>query len=268
MALSTRDFERVRQLIHRIAGIHLASGKEGLVRSRLIRRVHALRLQTVGAYLDRVEGDAAGRELSHLVDVLTTNKTEFFRERAHLECLQHDILPSLAARPGDIRIWSAGCATGEEAYSIAITARLALGAGAERVRILATDISARALHAARAGQYPRDAVRNMDPIAIQRCFTSTAGGPEALDYQVRDEFRALVRFARLNLVGLWPMRGLFDVIFCRNVMIYFDPGTQQNLVQRFADHLTPDGWLLVGHSESLSGVAHGLRYVRPATYHK
>jgi chemotaxis protein methyltransferase CheR len=266
--LSADEFDRVRELIHRVAGIVLSNGKEGLVRSRLFRRLHALKLQTVWAYLDWVEADGSGHELANMVDALSTNKTEFFRERAHLDLLQHDVFPALAATPGEIRVWSAGCATGEEAYSIAMMAQAALGDAATRVRILATDISERALRAARTGAYAADALRGVDQRTRHRWFTPVAVPGAEPRYRVNQDVRALVRFGRLNLIGAWPMRRLFDVIFCRNVMIYFDRMTQQTLMERFSGSLTVGGYLYVGHSESLWGVSHDLRFAGPAIYQK
>jgi len=265
-ALTRDDFDRVRQLLYRVTGIALSDGKESLVRSRLARRLHDLKLDSVGDYLDYVASGDTGSELSHMVDALTTNQTEFFRERAHLDLLQTEVLPALAKRRGEIRIWSAGCATGEEAYSIAIVTRIVLGESATRVRILATDISERALRIARDAAYPMHAVRSLEQETLQRWFTSETSPAGEPCFQVRRSVRSLVSLARLNLIGAWPMRQTFDVIFCRNVMIYFDQQTQQTLIGRFAASLNDGGYLCVGHSESLSGITHDLHVVRPATY--
>ncbi len=217
-------------------------------------------------YLDFVDGDSSRAELAEMVDVLTTNKTSFFREIDHFRLMQRAILPDLARGHAPIRIWSAGCSTGEEPYSIAMIARDTLGAAATRVRILATDISARVLGRARSAEYDVDAVEDVAPDVRRAHFEPVPGANDRL--RVVAPTAALVQFARLNLMGEWPMRGPFDMIFCRNVMIYFDKPTQERLVTRYTSLLAPGGHLMVGHSESLSGLRHQLAYVQPATYRK
>jgi chemotaxis protein methyltransferase CheR len=219
--IGAAEFTRARELLHRVAGIRLADGKQGLVRSRLARRLRALQLSSIGAYLDLVESESCGDELSRFIDALSTNKTEFFREQAHFTLLERTILPALAAERGEIRIWCAGCSTGEEPFSVAIVVRETLGADAS---------------------------------------------PETM--RVAEPTRALVSFARLNLMAPWPMRGAFGVVFCRNTMIYFDRETQERLIHRFADVIAVGGYLFVGHSESLAGRQHVFSYVQPATYRR
>lgn len=263
--LTDAQFRQVGELVARVAGIQLPPGKESLVRSRLSKRMRALGVATIGEYLELVTRDASRAELAEMVDVLTTNKTSFFREVEHFRLLEGTILPALERANGPIRIWSAGCSTGEEPYSVAMVARDTLGHAASRVRILATDISARVLQRARAAVYDADVVDDV-PAPVRQAHFEATTPPGSL--RVVQPTRELVQFARLNLMGDWPMRGPFDVILCRNVMIYFDKPTQERLVARYAELLAPGGYLFVGHSESLSGLRHGLAYVQPATYRR
>jgi chemotaxis protein methyltransferase CheR len=262
-ALSPREFARVAALVQRVAGIHLQPGKEGLVRARLARRLRALGADGFADYLAFVERDGTHGELREMVDALTTNKTSFFRESAHFDFLTAAVLPALAAARRAPRLWSAGCSTGEEPYTLAMVARDALPASlAAETRILATDISARVLARAAVASYTTEMVAGLPGALVRRHFAPAADG----QWTVAEPTRRLVRLARLNLVGAWPMRGPFDAIFCRNVMIYFDKPTQAALVRRFRALLAPGGHLFVGHSESLSGIAEGLAYVRPAVW--
>lgn len=268
-ALRPHEFRHLRTLLYEACGIRLRAGKEELVRARLGRRVLASGSATFGAYLALVEREAAAAryaELGALVDALTTNQTAFFREPAHFDYLRATVLPSLAAS-GDrrpIRLWSAGCSTGEEAFSLAIVMREHLPP--ERygaARILATDVSSQVLERARAATYSARAIAAV-PAALRRRMVEPRSDGER--FTMRAELRAIVRFARLNLVRDWPLRGPFDAIFCRNVMIYFDAPVRERLIERFWTLLAPGGHLFVGHSESLGGLTHGFRYVQPAVY--
>jgi chemotaxis protein methyltransferase CheR len=262
--LSAEQFAEISRTMYGVAGIQLRPGKELLVRSRLAKRLRALGIASYDAYLAHVAGDGSGRELSEMVDALTTNKTNFFREPAHFDYLRARVLPTLPAG-GPVRIWSAGCSTGEEPYTLAMVLREALPDLDRRdARVLATDISGRVLVQARAGRYGDAATAEVPPELLRRHFRRTVDGA----WEAGSGLRALVAFARLNLMDVWPMRGPFQAIFCRNVMIYFDKPTQQRLVARFHDLLAPGGHLFVGHSESLSGIAHGFTYVQPAVYRR
>jgi chemotaxis protein methyltransferase CheR len=258
--LSPRQFREIRDLVHRVCGIDLQDGKEGLVRTRLQRRQRELGLASLGEYLARIEADASGRELAELVEALTTNKTGFFRESRHFDYLQREVLPGTR---GPMSFWSAGCSTGEEPYTLGMLIRAEIP-DARGVRILATDISARVLDRARAGLYTAEQL-GVVPEPLRRRFTAPG---EDGHHRIAPEVRRLVRFARLNLMDPWPMRGPFAVFFCRYVMIYFDRATQERLVRRFSALLAPGGHLFVGHSESLTAISHGLRYVQPAIYRK
>lgn len=258
-ALGAPQFRALAEIAYGVAGIVLPPGKEGLVRSRLARRLRATGAESFARYVELVRDPAAG-ELAEMIDALTTNKTDFFREPAHFELLAR-VAP---ATRGPLRIWSAGCSTGEEPYTLAMVLHDALPDLALRdVRVLATDVSARALAHARAGVYSAAAMRPVPAAQRRRHFARAADG-----WEVGATLRSPVTFARLNLMAPWPMRGPFQAILCRNVMIYFDRATQQRLVQRFQELLAPGGHLFVGHSESLTGLDHRLTYVQPAVYRR
>jgi len=261
--LGAAEFREISAVVREVAGIQLPPGKEGLVRARLAKRLRAHGVASYKEYLELVR-DPQGQELVEMVDVLTTNKTDFFREPAHFDFLAEE-LPSLGTLgAGPLRVWSAGCSSGEEPYTLAMVLREHAEARAlHDAKILATDLSHRVLAQAKAGVY-NDAV--MAPVAAdlkRRHFVRTAQGWEA-----NAGLKSLITFGRLNLMGRWPMRGPFQAIFCRNVMIYFDRPTQQTLVKRYYDLLAPGGYLFVGHSESLSALRHDFAYVRPAVYRK
>jgi chemotaxis protein methyltransferase CheR len=247
-----------------VAGINLPSGKETLVRSRLARRLRALGLTSFDHYFEFLDSNAGAEEMPRLIDALTTNKTSFFRESEHFRFLQKALTEQVEHTGPRVRLWSAGCSTGEEPYSLAITLYDALPKpGACDMRILATDISHRVLETARAAEYPDDALDGVPGSVRARHFER---GTSSSTWHVREHIRRWVTIAYLNLMEPWPMRGPFDAILCRNVMIYFDKPTQRQLIERFCSLLRPGGWLLVGHSESLSGLRDGLKYIQPAVY--
>ena len=266
-ALSAQEFKSVSELMYDISGVNLTPGKEGLVESRLASRLRALNLQTYTEYLSYVRDDRQRAELTILVDLLTTNKTSFFREVAHFEYLKEHVLPELAQRRG-ARFWCAGCSTGEEPYTLAMVLAEEWNEPLlSRVKILATDLSTRVLARAAAAEYDEAAIGDMQRDRVRRHFDRSEHAG-TVRYIVKERLRRLVHTARLNLMGQWPMNGPFDVIMCRNVMIYFDAATQERLVNRFYDLLAPGGSLLVGHSESLTALSHGFTPIQPATYRK
>jgi chemotaxis protein methyltransferase CheR len=230
------------------AGIVLSESKAGLVQSRLAPRLRALGLTDYADYVRFVETDAGRSERRAMIAALTTNISHFFREQHHFDLLRHEILPPLVARAragGRIRIWSAGCSQGQEVFSAAmVLLDLMPDAAAHDVRLLASDIDAGVLARARTGTFPAQAAREIPAQYLGRFAQAGASG-----LQVSGVVRTLVRFRELNLNGSWPMQGRFDVIFCRNVMIYFGADRQAALWPRFAGALEPEGWLLVGHSE-------------------
>jgi chemotaxis protein methyltransferase CheR len=271
MDYDTNDFkpqqvQKISELVYRAAGINLNQNKEALVRARLMKRLRTLGIRRVADYLDLIENDRGGEEIGCLIDVMTTNKTSFFREMEHFSFLRDTVLPQLTA--ARLRFWSAACSSGEEPYTLAIVLREHLPEMEGRdVRILATDISRCVLDKARQAVYPQAVVQETPLPQYRKYFIRLPHGRSG-SVRVAPEAQRMVHLAYLNLMEPWPMRGGFQVIFCRNVMIYFDRPTQQTLVQRFWDVLEDGGYLFVGHSEGLSAIKHHFRYVRPAVYRK
>jgi chemotaxis protein methyltransferase CheR len=250
--LSHADFERVRSMIHRHAGISLNPGKKTMVHSRLSRRLRVLGQSDFAAYLDGLERCGSEQpEWQEFVNALTTNLTSFFREAHHFPLLaQH--LQRRAAQP-PLQIWCCAASSGEEPYSIAMTALDAFEPPARpSLSILATDIDTAVLERARQGVYPIDAVARLEPGLLRRHFLRGSGASAGL-VRVRPELGRMISFRQLNLLQPdWPLRTRFDAIFCRNVMIYFDKPTQGRVLQRLVQHLKPDGLLFAGHSENFT----------------
>ena len=266
LRITPEEFGQVQRLARDVFGLELKDGKQALVTARLSRRLRALGLHDVSRYLKHIQSDTSGMELLNLVDALTTNFTSFRREPAHFELLTSRIVPALPSH-AEIRIWSAGCSTGEEPYGILFELLAALGAAAApRIKIRATDISTRVLEQARRGVYPMEKLNEMPP--SWRQFLEKGSGEWEGYFRVAAAWKKLIEFGRLNLMEPLDREPLYDVIFCRNVMIYFDRPTQEDLVNRLTGRLAPGGWLLIGHSEGLSGLNSGLKYVQPATYRK
>ncbi len=261
--LSPGDFQRVRRIAYERAGLAIPAGKEGLVRSRVSKRLRDRRMTSFGTYLDAVESEQDGAEMVRLIDLLTTNKTDFFREPAHFDFLLSQILPTVVAAGTPLRIWSAGCSSGEEPYTLSMLLHEALPPRYD-FRILATDICTTVVATAKQGTYTAQQLADVSPQRRQRFFTPAGDGRAT----VTPELRAPISFANLNLMASWPMSGPFDLILCRNVMIYFDKPTVTRLVSRFHALLAPGGHLFIGHSESLTAIEHGYRYVQPAVYAK
>ncbi|MCC5969484.1 MAG: protein-glutamate O-methyltransferase [Pararhodobacter sp.] len=250
LSIGDREFAALAKLVHGESGIVLADAKKGLVVSRLARRLRDLGLRSFGEYCHLLQAEDGADERSKLISALTTNVTKFYREDHHFRSLEEQIFPALIARArgGDrIRIWSAGCSTGEEPYSIAMELlELCSDAAKLDIRILATDIDPQVLAVASTGQYTETASAGI-PESRRARYTSLRNGR----YEMSSALRELITFAPLNLVGQWPIRGPFDVIFCRNVVIYFDAATQERLWQRFAGLIPVGGHLFIGHSERL-----------------
>jgi chemotaxis protein methyltransferase CheR len=248
------DFQRVQRLIRERAGIALGDSKAQLVYGRLSRRVRALGLKSIGEYLVALEGDR-GPEWEAFTNALTTNLTAFFRERHHFEILGRHF-DRVARGSRDLKIWCAAASTGEEAWSLAMTAVEHYRSFSPPVMILATDVDTQVLATAEAGIYPGERLDSLTR-RQRRLFFRHAGGD---CMRVIEPLRELVRFRPLNLLApAWPIHGPLDAIFCRNVMIYFDRDTQRDVLLRFAPLLRPDGLLFAGHSESLSHSPHLFR---------
>lgn len=251
LILTDEDFNRIRQLIYQRAGIVLAEHKREMVYSRLAKRLRYHGLKYFSDYLDKLGRQPDGREWEAFTNALTTNLTAFFREMHHFPLLAEHV----STVRGPVRIWSAAASTGEEPFSIAMTLHEALGSRVADARVLATDIDTEALARARAGVYPLEQVRKLDEERVRRFFQRGRGKHEGLA-RVRPDVASIVEFQHLNLLApQWPMKGQFDAIFCRNVMIYFDKQTQARLLERFAPLLKPDGLLFAGHSENFSYIS-------------
>ena len=247
-SFSSADFERVRKLIYQHAGISLSPVKQDMVYSRLARRLRATGKNTFGEYLDMLEKGGAD-EWERFVNSLTTNLTSFFREPHHFPIFAEHLQKIGSKRP--IRIWCSAASTGEEPYSIAITVLETFGANASHVSIFASDLDTNVLATAQKGVYSLDRVEKLSPERLKRFFLKGTGTQEGY-VSVRPELKRLIEFQRVNLLEPnWPIRGPLDIIFCRNVMIYFDKPTQYKILSRFAPLMQPDGLMLAGNSESL-----------------
>ena len=264
--MQPRDFDRIRQMAYEHCGVDLG-GKQVLVEARLGKKVREMGLPSFQDYCEHVRKDASGEAFTAMIDALTTNHTSFFREARHFEFLRSVVLPHLPDASA-VRIWSAACSSGEEPYSIAFGIIEALGEAAyRRLTITATDISTRVLRKAEQGVYPASSLAALSPDMMRSCLLK--GKDKYTDAcLVKREVRDLIKFQQLNLLHDCSSVGPFEVIFCRNVMIYFDQPTQQVVVDNLISRLQPGGYLLIGHAESLNGIRHSLEYVSSATYRK
>ncbi len=259
------DFERVRALIHKRVGISLSVQKADMVYSRLARRLRSLGLRRFRDYLDALEKDP-GPEWEAFTNSLTTNLTAFFRESHHFPVLAEHLRTRRGA--GRLLLWCCAASTGEEPYSMAMTAVEAFGSFDAPVSILATDVDTQVLSKAAAGVYAAERLERMPEQRRQRFFLRGSGARAGM-VKVRSELQRMVTFQPLNLLdSSWPLRGPFEAIFCRNVMIYFDKPTQAGILRRFAPLLRPDGLLFVGHSESLFHVADAFRLRGKTVYER
>lgn len=264
------EFDFIRSLVYERSRINLGPDKRQLVSARLGKRLRATNLPSVGDYCRLLQSAEAGEELAHLIDAISTNHTFFFREMAHFDFLRNRALPELAARAraerwGRLRVWSAACSTGEEPYSIAMVLADTLPLWPWQIE--ATDISHRVLKKAAAGIYDEESVSRI-PAATLRTHFQRGFGPQQGKFRVKRTLAERVNFQQVNLLESELFTEPFHVIFCRNVMIYFDRPTQEELVRRLVRRLVPGGYLMVGHSESLTHIAHGLRAIQPAVYQK
>jgi chemotaxis protein methyltransferase CheR len=266
------EFEFIRNLVYQRSRICLDVDKREMVTARLGKRLRATNLGSVTEYCNLLQSPQAGEELSHLIDAISTNHTFFFRENAHFDFVRERIVPEMQQRQRVERwprflAWSAACSSGEEPYSLGITLQEAMTPGWDW-HIHCTDISHRILQRASQAIYSQDVIDRLPPTAVRKYFQKGVG-PQEGNFRVRAELKQRLSFAQLNLLeNDPPISEPFHVIFCRNVMIYFDRATQEELVRRLARRLVPGGYLLVGHSESLTGISHTLEAVRPATYRR
>jgi len=260
------DFEKISRLVYEQCGIHLHEGKRELVKARLGKRLRDGNFKSFADYYKYVTTDTGTDELIIMIDSISTNLTYFFREESHFVKLKQ-ILPQLAAGKSRLQVWSAGCSTGEEPYTLAIVARESLNGSLANFSILATDISTRVLKAAADGVYPEEKI-NRIPADLLKKYFQYGTGQSAGYFKLKKEISDLIDFKRFNLMQTIPADFRFQVIFCRNVMIYFDKKTQNDLVNRFYNALEKGGYLFVGHSESLTGLNHAFQYVEPSIYKK
>ena len=286
--LDRQDFDQIREMAYRFCGLNLLPGKEELVKARLGKKLKQLGLSTYREYCDCVDRDSSGEIRAGMIDALTTHHTQFFREPQHFALLREVLRQEAAPADGVWRIWSAACSTGEEPYSIAMSvlqewsggasASLLPGAGStegaalrhERkaeLKVLATDVSVHAVETAQRGRYMAERFLGL-PMAELKPYLLRGDSSAAGWYMVRPEVRRMIDFQCVNLMEIPSGIGSFRIIFCRNVMIYFDLETQTKVVAGLAAHLEPGGYLLIGHAESLNAFEHGLEYVRPAVYRK
>jgi chemotaxis protein methyltransferase CheR len=262
------EYEFIRRLIYEQSRINLGAEKKVLVAARVMKRLRALKLPNFDIYCQYLRSSKGRQEAPLLVEAISTNHTQFFRESRHFDFLKNVVVPKWRAHgPGPIRVWSAAGSSGEEPYTIAIVLSEALGLKSDW-RILATDISMRMLDLGRGGIYSADRLTQVPPELQRRYFQRGVGSSEG-QYRVKEELRRRVDFLQLNLLQpTYPFATEFDLIFCRNVMIYFDRETQQTLIEKITPRLIGGGYLMVGHSESLNGIHHRLSVVEPAIYQK
>ena len=274
--LTEKDFRNISKLVYEHCGINLHVGKKELIRARLAKRLRHGNFKSFSDYLKHVLEDKTGKEFSILIDSISTNLTSFFREGQHFEFLRSRFIPSLLeqkakSRNFRIRAWSAGCSSGEEPYSIAITLLDAVqGQGRWDIKILATDISTSILDTAQRGVYDKQRIEPVSPMQRQKYLMTSHTADKQKAFEVSKSLKDVVIFKYLNLMEDWPINpsGGIDFIFCRNVMIYFDKRTQENLVNRYWNVLAPKGILFTGHSESLTGIEHKFKYIQPTIYMK
>ena len=264
--LRDAEFAAIADLMRRVTGIELGPGKRALVEARLQRRLRALHLASYADYLEYLASDREGDELVQLIDVVSTNVTSFFREPEHFRFLAELTDRWLGEGRRRLRFWSAACSSGEEAYSLAMT--VAHAARRTDLRILATDISTRVLRQAVQGNYPEEAVATVPPESRRRWFRESVAGGRRL-YRVADELKHLIMFRRLNLSRTpLPVRGVFDAVLCRNVMIYFGGAVRRQLVAELHRLLRPGGYLMIGHAETLLGMDEGFAFEAPSIYRR
>lgn len=269
-SLTNSDFQKIKQLVVEHTGICLSDGKQDMVYSRLAKRLRQLDLDGFSQYLDLLTGGDEA-EMGNFINSVTTNLTSFFREQHHFDYLKRDLLPQLMKKNGDsrvIRIWSAGCSTGEEPYSIAMTVKETVPENQGwDVRILATDLDTNVLDHASKGVYSTERVNGIPAEKLKRWFRKGRGD---LDGYVKaaEGLRDIIIFKQLNLMGKWPVKPGVDVIFCRNVVIYFDKPTQAVLFDRYANTLKEDGHLFIGHSETLYKVSDRFKLLGKTIYQR
>ncbi|PIE42959.1 MAG: chemotaxis protein CheR [Gammaproteobacteria bacterium] len=262
------DLDRIQSLAYDFTGIVLGNNKKDMIYARLSRRIRSLGLSNFDQYCDLLD-QACSVEQSNFINAITTNLTAFFRENHHFDYLRDTVIPELKEKnklSRKLRIWSAGCSTGEEPYSLAIVLNEAIDIKSWDVKILATDLNSDVLGHAQNGVYDVSRIESIDSGLKEKWFLRDAGNPELV--KVKPALSRPISFKRLNLLEGWPMKGRFDVIFCRNVVIYFNKDTQRILFDRYADILADGGYLFIGHSETLHRVSDRFESLGRTIYRK
>ena len=269
--LTDREFNQIRKLVIEHTGISLSDAKRNLVYGRLTKRLRKMEIDDFGSYIDLLESPGGEEELANFTNAITTNLTSFFRENHHFEFLKSDVLPKLLrdnAGTKKIRVWSAGCSTGEEPYSIAMTIREIIPESKDwDIKILATDLDTNVLAHAATGVYSLEKTNNLDKSHLKRWFMR-GRGEQSDAIKIRPELQSMITFRQLNLMHEWPMRNQFDIIFCRNVVIYFDKPTQKVLFARYHNVLDDAGHMFIGHSETMFKVSEDFKLIGNTTYIK
>ncbi len=264
--MDQRTYDAFRKIIYDKAGIALGTGKQALVHARLAKRLRKLSLSDYDAYLRYLLEDESGEEIVQLLDVISTNTTSFFRESIHFDMLREILADWLQKGKRRFRVWCAAASTGEEPYTLSMVCQEAFGSTSVDFRILATDISTKVLRQCKLGEYPIDKMNGIPDGLIEKYFEPTAVRGI---WSATPILRAPITFARLNLMeSPYPMSGPFDVVFCRNVMIYFDKDGRKKFVDEAHRLLAPGGYLFSGHSESLTGLVQGMKCIKPSVYQK
>ena len=266
--MDKKTFEKFREIVYAKSGISLNDSKVALVTARVGKRMRALGIENHRTYLERVIKDESGEEVVHLLDAISTNVTHFFREANHFSFLESVYREWVKAGQRRFRMWSAACSTGEEPYSMLMTMLSAVDHVNLDLKLLATDISTRVLSASMAGEYTEERIKNVPKNLLHKYFEPRRAGNEKR-YVAKGVLKNYVVFRRLNLnEPPFPMRGPLDIIFCRNVMIYFDNVVRKQLLDEMYRLLKPGGYLMVGHAESLTGIVSDFKPVRPSIYVK
>jgi len=268
VGIGDEEFTAIAELMRRVVGIELNAGKRALVEARVNHRLRALGLTDYGAYLRLLARDREGGELVRLIDAIATNVTSFFREEEHFVLLAAETDGWLAAGRRRLRFWSAACSSGEEPYSLAAALVEAADGRPADIRILATDVSTRMLGRAVRGNYDAAAVAGMPAPRRDRWFRVGGTDGQRL-YRIADELKRMIMFRRLNLNRTpYPIRGRFDAVLCRNVMIYFGQPLRRRIVAEMHRLIRPGGYLLIGHAETLLGMDEGFEFVQPSVYRR
>ena len=266
------DFNFIAHMANEKTGIQLGKHKRDMIYSRIVRRIRSLKLQTFSEYCDYLKSHQ-NEEMTNFINAITTNLTSFFREEHHFDFLKDTVIPEIKSKNSvskKLRVWSAGCSTGEEPYSLAMTFHSGFSdARGWDVKILATDLDTSVVTHGKAGIYVRDRVDGLPASILKKNFSEVVpASGRGRAYEMSPHLKQYITFNRLNLLGDWPMKGKFDVIFCRNVVIYFNKDTQRILFDRYAEMLKPNGYLFIGHSETLHGVTKRFKSLGRTIYRK